>query len=61
MGRGGLPPGRPDGRRRSTPTDFPAPEKLWTIADLGGWKDVDGTLFTKDVGDIAKIYDAATQ
>jgi sulfate/thiosulfate transport system substrate-binding protein len=41
--------------------DFPAPEQLWTIADLGGWKDVDATLFTKDVGDIAKIYDAATR
>jgi sulfate/thiosulfate-binding protein len=41
--------------------DFPAPEKLWTIADLGGWKDLDGTLFDKDAGDIAKIYDAATQ
>ena len=41
--------------------DFPAPEKLWTIADLGGWKDVDGTLFAKDTGDIAKIYDAATE
>jgi sulfate transport system substrate-binding protein len=41
--------------------DFPQPQKLWTIADLGGWKDVDGTLFKKDVGDIAKIYDAATQ
>ena len=41
--------------------DFPQPEKLWTIADLGGWKQVDSTLFTKDVGSIAKIYDAATQ
>lgn len=41
--------------------DFPAPKKLWTIADLGGWKDVDATLFKKDVGDIAKIYDAATK
>ncbi len=41
--------------------DFPQPQKLWTIADLGGWKDVDGTLFKKDAGDIAKIYDAATQ
>ena len=40
---------------------FPAPTKLWTIADLGGWKSVDGTLFKKDVGDIAKIYDQATQ
>jgi sulfate transport system substrate-binding protein len=40
---------------------FPQPEKLWTIADLGGWKQVDSTLFTKDVGSIAKIYDAATR
>ncbi|MEW1954446.1 sulfate ABC transporter substrate-binding protein [Terrabacter sp. NPDC080008] len=40
---------------------FPAPAKLWTIADLGGWKSVDSTLFKKDVGDIAKIYEQATQ
>lgn len=40
---------------------FPEPTKLWTIADLGGWKSVDSTLFKKDVGDIAKIYDQATQ
>ncbi|MER7073251.1 sulfate ABC transporter substrate-binding protein [Terrabacter sp. NPDC000476] len=40
---------------------FPAPTKLWTIADLGGWKSVDSTLFKKDVGDIAVIYDQATQ
>jgi sulfate/thiosulfate transport system substrate-binding protein len=40
---------------------FPAPTKLWTIADLGGWKTVDSTLFQKDVGDIARIYDQATQ
>ena len=40
---------------------FPTPTKLWTIADLGGWKKVDSTLFKKDVGDIAKIYDQATQ
>lgn len=41
--------------------DFPQPEKLWTITDLGGWKQVDSTLFKKDVGAIAKIYDAATE
>ncbi|MFQ6170237.1 sulfate ABC transporter substrate-binding protein [Oryzobacter sp. R7] len=41
--------------------DFPEPEKLWTIDALGGWKTVDGSLFKKDVGSIAKIYDAATQ
>ena len=41
--------------------NFPQPEKLWTIDDLGGWKDVDSTLFEKDIGDIAKIYDEATK
>ncbi|RKT79073.1 sulfate transport system substrate-binding protein [Terracoccus luteus] len=40
---------------------FPAPTKLWTIADLGGWKSVDSTLFKKDSGDIATIYDEATK
>jgi sulfate transport system substrate-binding protein len=40
---------------------FPTPAKLWTIADLGGWKTVDKTLFKKDVGDIAVIYDNATK
>ncbi len=40
---------------------FPAPSRLWTIADLGGWGAVDSSLFKKDAGDIAKIYDAATQ
>jgi sulfate transport system substrate-binding protein len=42
-------------------SSFPAPAKLWTIADLGGWKTVDSTLFKKDVGDIAVIYDKATK
>ncbi|CAN7529260.1 sulfate ABC transporter substrate-binding protein [Terrabacter sp. LjRoot27] len=46
---------------REYASTFPAPAKLWTIADLGGWKTVDSTLFKKDVGDIAKIYDQATQ
>ncbi|WP_406830104.1 sulfate ABC transporter substrate-binding protein [Pedococcus sp. KACC 23699] len=40
--------------------DFPAPQKLWTIDDLGGWKTVDGTLFKKETGSIALIYDKAT-
>ncbi|MGE0214597.1 sulfate ABC transporter substrate-binding protein [Mycolicibacterium sp.] len=39
---------------------FPTPEKLWTIADLGGWKDVDSALFDKDNGTITKIYKQAT-
>lgn len=41
--------------------DFPQPEKLWTIDDLGGWKTVDKDLFTKDTGSVAKIYDGATK
>lgn len=39
--------------------DFPAPSKLWTIADLGGWKTVDADLFDKDKGAIAVIYSQA--
>jgi sulfate/thiosulfate-binding protein len=40
--------------------DFPTPEKLWTIADLGGWSAVDPALFDKDNGSVTKIYKAAT-
>jgi sulfate/thiosulfate-binding protein len=40
--------------------DFPAPAKLWTIADLGGWPEVNDTLFDPDKGSVAKIYDEAT-
>ncbi|MDZ4267557.1 MAG: extracellular solute-binding protein [Mycobacterium sp.] len=39
---------------------FPAPEKLWTIEDLGGWAEVDPALFDKDNGTITKIYKQAT-
>jgi sulfate/thiosulfate transport system substrate-binding protein len=41
-------------------TDFPTPQKLWTIDDLGGWSTVDPALFDKDNGSITKIYKAAT-
>jgi sulfate/thiosulfate-binding protein len=41
-------------------TGFPTPQKLWTIADLGGWKAVDPALFDKDNGSITKIYKQAT-
>lgn len=40
--------------------DFPAPEKLWTVADLGGWAAVDPALFDKENGTIATIYKRAT-
>lgn len=40
--------------------DFPAPQKLWTIADLGGWGAVDTALFDKENGSITTIYKKAT-
>ncbi len=40
--------------------DFPTPQQLWTIADLGGWSAVDPALFDKDNGSITKIYKQAT-
>jgi sulfate transport system substrate-binding protein len=39
---------------------FPAPSKLWTIDDLGGWAKVDPALFDADNGTVAKIYNSAT-
>ena len=39
---------------------FPAPQKMWTIADLGGWSTVDPALFDKDSGSITTIYKKAT-
>ena len=41
-------------------TDFPVPQKLWTIDDLGGWKTVDSALFDKENGAITVIYKKAT-
>ncbi|GAB4584170.1 sulfate ABC transporter substrate-binding protein [Nocardia sp. IFM 10818] len=41
--------------------DFPTPQKLWTIADLGGWKTVDKELFAQGTGSVAIIYDKATK
>lgn len=41
--------------------DFPQPsQKLWTIAELGGWSTVDAALFDKDNGSITTIYRQAT-
>jgi sulfate/thiosulfate transport system substrate-binding protein len=39
---------------------FPIPNKLWTIADLGGWDSLDAQLFDKKSGSITKIYMKAT-
>ncbi|QCQ91638.1 extracellular solute-binding protein [Rhodococcus sp. SGAir0479] len=40
--------------------DFPPPQQLWTVADLGGWDTVDQDLFEQDSGRIAAIYENAT-
>jgi sulfate transport system substrate-binding protein len=40
-------------------TDFPTPQKLWTIADLGGWSVVEPALFDEDNGSITKVYEQA--
>jgi len=40
--------------------DFPAPAKLYDIAELGGWAKVNDELFDPDKGSVAKIYDQAT-
>lgn len=39
---------------------FPAPDQLWTIADLGGWDVADTGLFDKESGTITKIYTRVT-
>jgi len=41
--------------------DFPQPQKLWTVDDLGGWAKVDKDLFTPDTGSVAVLYDKATK
>ncbi len=41
-------------------SDFPDPEKLWTIDDLGGWSKVNDELFDEENGSVAKIYEEAT-
>ncbi|MGF7123701.1 sulfate ABC transporter substrate-binding protein [Rhodococcus sp. TAF43] len=41
--------------------DFPQPQQLWTIADLGGWSAVDAELFKQGTGSIAVIYENATK
>ncbi|QCQ91641.1 sulfate ABC transporter substrate-binding protein [Rhodococcus sp. SGAir0479] len=41
--------------------DFPQPQRLWTIADLGGWPRVDAELFKQGTGSIAVIYENATK
>jgi sulfate transport system substrate-binding protein len=39
---------------------FPAPEKLYTIEELGGWDKVNAELFEPETGSVAAIYEEAT-
>lgn len=48
------------GIARQFASEYPTPQKLWTVADLGGWTAVDATLFAKDSGSITTIYQQAT-
>ena len=41
-------------------SEHPAPDKLYTVADLGGWDKVNTELFDPETGSVAKIYDEAT-
>lgn len=41
--------------------EFVTPQKLWTIADLGGWPKVTSSLFDKSTGAITQIYTKATR
>ncbi|MGX9790524.1 extracellular solute-binding protein [Mycobacterium sp. MMS18-G62] len=41
--------------------DFPTPPALWTIGDLGGWKQVDLRFFDRKNGTITRVFDQATQ
>jgi sulfate/thiosulfate transport system substrate-binding protein len=36
--------------------DFPAPPGLFTIADLGGWEQVNDEFFDRDAGVVARIF-----
>ena len=47
--------------RQAIAADFPEPEKLWTVADLGGWDTVNEELFADGSGSIAIVYDNATK
>jgi ABC-type sulfate transport system substrate-binding protein len=41
--------------------DFPTPPTVWTIADLGGWKQVQLRFFDSKNGTITRIFNQATQ
>lgn len=57
-GEAGFRPVDPEVAKQFT-SEFPAPKKLYTIADLGGWSTLNDGLFDPDKGAIAKLYEAA--
>ena len=44
---------------KANAAQFPEPEKLTTIADVGGWPKVNDELFDPEKGSIAKIEESA--
>lgn len=40
--------------------EFPRPDTLWSVADLGGWEKVDEQLFAPESGSISTIYTKGT-
>jgi sulfate/thiosulfate-binding protein len=58
-GEAGFRPVHPDVAKEFA-SRFPAPEKLFTVAELGGWDKVNAELFEPETGSVAKIYDEAT-
>lgn len=41
--------------------ELPAPQKLYTVADLGGWAQIYPDLFDRKTGEITNIYAEATR
>jgi sulfate/thiosulfate transport system substrate-binding protein len=42
-------------------TQFPMPDKLWTIGDIGGWNAIDAKFFDSDNGLVTKVFKEAVQ
>jgi sulfate transport system substrate-binding protein len=57
-GEAGFRPVDPEVAKEFT-DKYPEPERLFTVAELGGWKTLNATLFEPDTGEIAKLYEAS--
>jgi sulfate/thiosulfate-binding protein len=58
--RAGFRPVQPDVAAEFA-DDFPVPPTLWTIADLGGWKQVQLRFFDSKNGSITRVFNEATR